>query len=41
MDGIYFVIFWVGSALLHTLYDLKVKPYLSEGQKNRDEWPYV
>lgn len=41
MDGIYFLIIWVGSALLHTLYDLKIKPYLTGDQKNTDEWPYV
>ena len=28
MEGIYFLIIWIGGALLHTLYDLKVKPSL-------------
>lgn len=28
MEAIYFLTFWVGGALLHTLYELKVKPYL-------------
>lgn len=28
MDGILFLIFWVGGAALHTLYDLKIKPRL-------------
>jgi len=41
MDAIYFLIIWVGSALLHTLYDLKIKPYLLGDPKNTDEWPFV
>jgi hypothetical protein len=41
MDGVYFLIIWVGSALLHTLYDLKIKPYFMGNQKDTDEWPFV
>lgn len=41
MEGIYFLIFWIGSALLHTLYDIKVKPYLDNYRENADNWPYV
>ena len=26
MEGILFIVFWVGGAALHTLFDLKVKP---------------
>lgn len=33
MDGILFLVFWIGGAALHTLYDLKVKPRF----KNREE----
>ncbi len=28
METVYFLIFWIGGALVHTLYDLKVKPLL-------------
>jgi len=30
MEGIYFLIIWIGGALLHTLYDLKVKQQLMD-----------
>jgi len=26
MEGILFIVFWLGGAALHTLFDLKVKP---------------
>ena len=26
MEGIFFIVFWLGGAALHTLFDLKVKP---------------
>lgn len=41
MEGLYFILFWVGGALLHTLYDLKVKPHFLENDKKSDEWPYA
>ena len=41
MDGIYFFILWVGGALLHTLYELKVKPYLAAHSRDTEKWPYV
>lgn len=41
MEGVYFLIIWVGSALVHTLYDLKIKPYFMGNQKDTDEWPFV
>lgn len=28
METVYFLIFWLGGALLHTLVELKMKPYL-------------
>lgn len=28
MDSLLFLCFWLGGALLHTLYDLKIKPIL-------------
>ena len=40
MEGIYFLIFWIGSALLHTLYDLKVKPYLDTFWRDTGNWPF-
>jgi hypothetical protein len=30
MDGILFVVFWLGGAALHTLYDLKLKQMLKQ-----------
>lgn len=41
MEAIYFLIIWIGSALVHTFFDLKVKPRLPGGKNNSDEWPYV
>lgn len=29
MEALGFLIFWLGSALLHTIYELKVKPTLN------------
>ncbi len=43
MEGIYFLIFWIGSALLHTLYELKVKPHIdsfNDKKENSDNWPF-
>ena len=28
MEGLFFVVFWVGCAALHTYYDLKIKPVI-------------
>ncbi len=30
MESIYFLVFWISCAALHTLYDLKIKPVLQE-----------
>jgi hypothetical protein len=40
MEGIYFLIIWIGCALVHTLYDLKVKPYLNTFRRNTGSWPF-
>lgn len=29
MEGILFLVFWLGCATLHTIYDLKVKPLIN------------
>ena len=39
MEGIYFIMIWIGSAVLHTVYDLKVRPYLRNLRRNSDNWP--
>lgn len=36
MEGMIFLGFWLGGALLHTLYDLKVKPVLQEVREESD-----
>ncbi len=36
MDGILFLVFWIGGAALHTLYDLKLKPRLKNRQERID-----
>ncbi len=41
MEAVYFLIIWIGSALAHTLYDLKVKPHFDSYKQNSDSWPYV
>lgn len=28
MEGVFFLVFWIGCAALHTLFDLKVKPVI-------------
>lgn len=40
MEGIYFLIIWIGSALLHTLYELKLKPYLDNSRRDTGNWPF-
>lgn len=39
MEGIYFLMVWIGSAVLHTLYELKVKPYFDDLRRNSDNRP--
>jgi len=36
MDGILFMVFWIGGAALHTLYDLKIKPRLKTTENSAD-----
>lgn len=40
MEGILFLLIWIGSALLHTLYELKVKPYFNTFKRNTGGWPF-
>jgi hypothetical protein len=40
MEGIYFLILWLGGALLHTLYDLKLKSYLKTFSDEAKNWPF-
>lgn len=40
MEGIYFLILWFGGALLHTLYDLKFKPFLKTFRTEPGNWPF-
>ncbi len=35
MEGLFFLVFWLGCAVLHTLFDLKVKPLI---QAHKEEW---
>jgi hypothetical protein len=39
MEGILFMAFWIGSAALHTLYDLKVKPRLQALEEEQSDYP--
>jgi hypothetical protein len=39
MEGIYFLIIWIGSAVLHTLYELKVRPYFHNMRRKSNNWP--
>lgn len=36
MEGILFLVFWLGAAALHTLYDLKIKPVLQSVREEND-----
>ena len=36
MEGILFLVFWLGGATLHTLYDLKIKPVLQTLKEESD-----
>lgn len=40
MEGIFFLTLWLGGALLHTLYDLKIKPYLKTFSDDANNWPF-
>jgi hypothetical protein len=36
MEGVLFLVFWLGGAALHTLYDLKVKPVVRALREESD-----
>ncbi len=36
MEGILFIVFWLGGATLHTLFDLKVKPVVQTMREESD-----
>jgi len=36
MEGILFIVFWLGGATLHTLFDAKVKPVLQAVREEGD-----
>lgn len=40
MEALYFLILWLGGALLHTLYDLKLKPYFKVSRGHESNWPF-
>jgi len=39
MEGILFLILWVGCAALHTLFDLKIKPMISSAIDEQTDFP--
>jgi len=36
MEGILFIIFWLSGAVLHTLFDLKIKPVVEAVREESD-----
>jgi len=36
MEGILFLVFWLGGAALHTLFDIKVKPVVEAVREEGD-----
>ncbi len=36
MEGLFFLIFWLGGATLHTLFDVKIKPVLQTVREESD-----
>ena len=36
MEGVLFIVFWLGCASLHTLFDLKVKPVVQAVREESD-----
>jgi hypothetical protein len=36
MEGLLFLVFWLGGAALHTLFDVKVKPVLRDVREEGD-----
>lgn len=40
MKTIFFLTIWIGVAVLHTLYELKIRPYLDTFRKDTGTWPF-
>lgn len=38
MEGVLFLVFWLGGAVLHTLFDLKVRPVVRANVEESDLW---
>jgi len=36
MEGLLFLVLWIGCAVLHTLYDIKVRPLLQTWRREED-----
>lgn len=36
MEGVIFLVCWLGCSLLHTLYDLKIKPLIQDHEDERE-----
>jgi len=36
MEGLFFLVFWLGGAALHTLFDIKIKPVLRAVREEGD-----
>ena len=41
MDGLLFLCFWLGGAVLHTLYDLKIKHMLNSEKRAEQSSLYI
>ena len=39
MEGVLFMVFWIGGAALHTLYELKIKPVLEAAEDESTDYP--
>ncbi len=39
MEGMYFLVIWFGCAILHTLYELKLRPYLLNMRRKSSNRP--
>ncbi|SDO87675.1 hypothetical protein [Desulforhopalus singaporensis] len=40
MEAVIFLVFWIGSALLHTFYDLKIKPRFRADRQGSGSAPF-
>lgn len=38
MEGLFFLIVWLGGAVLHTLFDIKVRPLLEAVREESDSF---